>query len=125
MPRAWATWHVTTETGVRSSLRALIGLALLIAACSDDTAAGTPDLKMPDLAVYSLCGHPGDVGNSLGVGRFCNKFSDCAVNSQAIVCAVVGVPNEHFCTFMCHPAASDGGSSECGENAMCACQGGQ
>jgi hypothetical protein len=72
-------------------------------------------------AVFSCCGHPGDTGNSLGVGQFCDP--DPCTGSKAIFCASLGGdPNQHFCTFLCH---GDGGAAECGENADCQCQGTQ
>jgi hypothetical protein len=103
-------------------MRALVIAAALAFGCSDET-------KMSqDLSFYTKCGSPGDPGNSLGVGRFCtiDDFTSpdqCGGGRKAALCAALGGDlTEHFCTFMCH---GDGGASECGENAECACQGGQ
>lgn len=67
------------------------------------------------------CGKPGDPGNSLGVGKYCNGFSDCIGNSKAILCATLGDPNAHFCTLQC----TQGDNAACGAGASCVCQGGQ
>jgi hypothetical protein len=74
----------------------------------------------PDAAA-SICGHPGDEGNSLGVGKFCQYSSDCEGNSRAKLCAIIGDDTAFFCTFLCD---ADGGPDQCGENARCACNGG-
>jgi hypothetical protein len=81
----------------------------------NDSGSGLPDPSS------SICGHPGDQGNSLGVGRFCQSSNDCANNTSATICAIVGDDHSFFCTFVCH---QDGGADQCGENAECACQGG-
>lgn len=78
----------------------------------------------------SSCGQPCDKGNSLGIGRFCNQISDCMGTMVPTLCATLGEPSEHFCTARCNPpdAGPDAGNgflSDCGENAKCACQGGQ
>ncbi len=77
-----------------------------------------------DAAAYanSGCGHPGDKGNSLGVGSFCVTSSDCACNSGAPLCSTLGGPGTDFCTNLCTPS-DGGGDSGCGENASCFCQG--
>lgn len=74
-----------------------------------------------DAAGFKGCGKPGDKGNSIGVGKYCNGFSDCLGNSKAILCATLGDPNAHFCTNSCQV----GDPSACGENATCTCQGSQ
>jgi hypothetical protein len=66
------------------------------------------------------CGHPGDQGNSLGVGKYCDQLTDC-IGLQAGLCATLGDPNAHFCTKTC----TQGSTTECGDNATCSCQGGQ
>jgi hypothetical protein len=79
--------------------------------------------------IDSSCGQPCDQGNSLGIGRFCSGVADCAGTQVPTLCAVIGDSTEHFCTAMCYPpdAAPEGGAflTDCGENAICACQGGQ
>lgn len=104
-------------------MRALaLAVVLALAGCGggDDTASAPADMaRGPDL--YSACGHPGDVGNSLGVGKYCTKLSDCASNPKATLCTILGSSDNFFCTFSC----SGPTSTECGENASCQCQGGQ
>ncbi len=63
------------------------------------------------------CGTPGDVGNALGVGKYCNTSLDC-VGKSAVLCATIGDPNAHFCTMGC---TMGGSSTQCGDNARCAC----
>jgi hypothetical protein len=80
--------------------------------------------SMADIAMIgnSCCGQPGDKGNSLGVGQFCNP--DPCTGDKAIFCASLGGDDrQHFCTFPC--SVPDGGMDPCGENAFCACRGGQ
>jgi hypothetical protein len=100
----------------------LLAAALALSACGgDDTAATSADMRAgADFA--SLCGHPGDKGNSLGVGKYCSKLSDCN-GAMANLCSVLGSSNTFFCTFQCSGNPDLG--SECGENASCQCQGGQ
>ena len=73
------------------------------------------------MVVFSVCGHPGDVGNSLGVGKYCQKLTDCTSNPKATLCSTLGSDNAFFCTMTCTPPANDMGSTECGENAFCQC----
>jgi hypothetical protein len=103
-------------------MRAVILATLLVAGCGgDNTTTVTRDLSIVhDMA--SICGHPGDTGNSLGVGKYCKTLGDCTSNTKATLCSILGSDNSYFCTFVC--TGSDLGS-ECGENATCQCQGGQ
>ena len=72
----------------------------------------------------SICGHPGDVGNSIGVGMFCTMLSDCT--KKASLCTTLGSSNTFFCTRTCDPNSDMGIVAQCGDgNARCACQGGQ
>ncbi|MDB4970845.1 MAG: hypothetical protein JWN44_6534 [Myxococcales bacterium] len=103
-------------------------MALLLSVASvgcggDNTGTGTTAKDMTlvkDMA--SVCGHPGDTGNSLGVGKYCTKITDCSGNSGAILCTVLGSDNAYFCTMSCKGADM---GNECGENAACVCSGGQ
>jgi len=91
--------------------------AIAVASCGgDQPPASGPDAGTPDLAFKSNCGHPGDVGNSIGVGKFCQHQSDCPTKT---LCTQLGDPDNFFCTKVC--SNSDGGTGECGENAHCAC----
>ena len=102
----------------------LFAAALVLAACGGDNPGGGADMAHAlDLTIVSNCGHPGDVGNSFGVGKFCEHQSDCAGTSHPTLCTQLGDPNNYFCTIMC--SGPDAGASECGEAASCACSGGQ
>ncbi len=101
---------------------ATLALALLFFGCGGDTTTATAQDMTVGRDLASLCGHPGDTGNSLGVGKYCTKLSDCTSNTKATLCTILGSDNTYFCTFAC--TGSDLGS-ECGENATCQCQGGQ
>ena len=106
---------------------AFLVLALALAGCGGDdtTSMTTHDLATPgpvhDMA--SICGHPGDTGNSLGVGKYCTTLSDCSSNSKATLCSIIGSDNSYFSTMACSSPADL--ATECGENATCQCQGGQ
>jgi hypothetical protein len=111
-------------------IRALALAALAVIGCGggSNPSTPTPDLsvKAPDMTAFkSDCGFPGDQGNSLGVGKFCTAqtfVADCGMNSKANLCANLGSDTDFFCTFAC---SSTGAADQCGENARCACQGGQ
>ncbi len=64
------------------------------------------------------CNDPGNMGNSVGVGKYCNDSSMCGGGAPS--CATLGDPTEHFCTTTCTM-----GSTACGQGASCQCQGGQ
>jgi hypothetical protein len=81
-----------------------------------EAADATPTDAPSDAA--SACGNPGDVGNSLGVGKYCTKARDC-VGLAALLCATAGNPDNHFCTKSCSPQHDSG--TECGEGATCTC----
>ncbi|HEY2744071.1 MAG TPA: hypothetical protein VGL86_05595 [Polyangia bacterium] len=104
----------------------VLALAFVGLGCGGDD---TTSVTVHDMAagaahdMASLCGHPGDTGNSLGVGKYCTSISDCSSNSKATLCSILGSDNTYFCTFPCSGTADL--ATECGENATCACQGGQ
>jgi hypothetical protein len=108
---------------MRVSLLSLV--AVVAIGCGSSTPATAPDLSMPmssggDMAVYSLCGHPGDTGNSLGVGHYCMDSMDCK-GLQAPVCSTVMPIMQgpiYFCTIQCDPNAT---TSTCGAGATCTC----
>jgi len=83
--------------------------------------AGTEDEATDAFASFdgrSNCGHPGDKGNSLGVGQFCIVIADCFDNAQAKLCTTFGDPDNYFCTFRCN---KDDPPGTCGEQASCQC----
>jgi hypothetical protein len=102
-------------------------LALLILGCDPGTTNNNNSLDMArpaDLSgPLSQCGHPGDTGNSKGVGAYCTKISDCS--GSANICSSLGnganpSPDDtYFCTI--YPCVPDGGADLCGENAECVC----
>jgi hypothetical protein len=99
-------------------MRLLIGIGMcLLFACGGGGGSGKPDAAVD--AFNSLCGKPGDVGNNVGVGKFCAMLSDCTGNMQATLCSSLGDPNTHFCTKTCPMGSTD----QCGTNAMCVCNG--
>ena len=112
------------------ALLALVALAAASCSSSDDhgDAGVTADLAMPsgpDMALLSRCGHPGDVGNSLGVGKFCtNQGPDCSGNGKAVSCSALfngqtpAPTDTYFCSFQCQSTDPAG---TCGDNATCLC----
>ena len=57
----------------------IVSIALAVAvACSSSGDKKTPDAFVPAVdAFQSTCGHPGDTGNEMMIGKFCESFSDC------------------------------------------------
>jgi hypothetical protein len=73
-----------------------------------------------DLAgIRICCGHPGDRGNSVGVGQHCITISDCLNNTKAKICATLFMPEYSFCTARCDPGRDP--LPQCGEDATCLC----
>ncbi len=112
-----------------ATLIAVLLCATLVACGGDDDAATAdaaaidatpPDAPPPD-APESFCGQPGDPGNEIGVGKFCNTISDCSGNGMATICATLGDPDAHFCTRTCQN--EDAGVAVCGTGATCVCAG--
>jgi hypothetical protein len=69
----------------------------------------------------SSCGQPCDVGNSLGVGRYCTKGGgQCNKNPAPFLFCTVDEDStaQPFCTGSCTM------DEQCGENAYCNGQGG-
>ena len=87
-------------------------------ACSSSKSTAKPDAKATVDAFYSTCGQPGDPGNDVGVGKFCQSLSDCLGNGSATLCSILGDNTTFFCTFTC---SSTGSAGQCGSNAMCTC----
>jgi hypothetical protein len=76
----------------------------------------------PDLhaAPTSCCGAPGNPGNELGVGQFCQVSSDCT--GKANICAAMFQADLTFCT---EPCLMGGSPTQCGSGAQCQCGNGQ
>jgi hypothetical protein len=138
--RAKETSRAEAGSFPRMNATILMGLAsaLVATACSsssspggsgDDGGAASDALE----AIDSSCGQVGDQGNSLGVGKFCQNFSDCAGTSQSHLCSIIGDDTTHFCTFICTAPPADAGAEggadvdsgyspdECGTGATCTC----
>jgi hypothetical protein len=121
-------------------MRSVFALLLLLAACRTrpldfdggvpggiDLAAplGSHDLAAPgmrDLAgtPTSCCSTPGNPGNELGVGKYCQDSLDCTGGVN--LCASTIAPNLLFCTKAC---TMNGGNAQCGSGAQCQCAGTQ
>lgn len=110
--------------------RLILAITITLAAgCGGGTTSTPEDMakaKPPDMAVLlSQCGHPGDKGNNLGVGKFCTSIADCTNNGKTNICSSLGngampsMDDTYFCTI--YPCKQDGGASECGDNATCVC----
>ncbi|MCE9574745.1 MAG: hypothetical protein K8W52_16470 [Deltaproteobacteria bacterium] len=80
--------------------------------------AHPPDAAVTVDAFASSCGQPGDVGNELGVGKFCATLTDCSSNGSANLCSILGDPTTFFCTKLCTAAT---GAADCGSNTTCTC----
>ena len=95
-----------------------IGLLACLFACGGGESSKTPDAA-PDVdAFQSDCGKPGDVGNELQIGKFCDSQSDC-VEANLPFCSSLGDPNTHFCTKLCDMGSTD----QCGTATTCTCNG--
>jgi hypothetical protein len=89
-------------------MRVLLIIGMFLAACGGDD-SGTVD------AFYSTCGHPGDMGNEVSIGKFCEDGTMCV--STAPLCSNIGDASTHFCTRTCPM----GDNSVCGTGAQCTC----
>jgi hypothetical protein len=74
----------------------------------------------PADAWQTTCGMPGDEGNELGVGKFCQTLGDCD-GTQAPICSNIGDETTWFCVRLCSSTDPD---SVCGTGAECACDSG-
>jgi hypothetical protein len=72
-------------------------------------------------AFYSQCGHPGDTGNELGIGKFCQSLDDCSSTPSAPLCSILGSSTTFFCTTTC---SMTGSASQCGTATQCVCNSG-
>ena len=97
----------------------LVTFALAAAACGN---GGGDDIATPIDAFASTCGMPGDLGNELGVGKFCVTLNDCGDTVEAPLCSSFGDPTTFFCTKLCQPPG-DAGVNPCGTGAECVCSG--
>jgi hypothetical protein len=108
--------HTTTSSSGSPSP----GPANNTSSSSSSSSSGSSADAGYDAAAFS-CGSPGDKGNDIGVGKYCNGITDCAGNTKAVLCATLGEPGAHFCTTQC----SGAGDTSCGTGATCSCDNGQ
>jgi hypothetical protein len=103
-------------------------IALLLAAATvacSDSGSSTGDMAHDaalDMTKVSACGHVGDTGNALGVGKYCTSGTDCTGLTASICSAIQnsgGPEDTYFCTKICTGPTD----TSCGTNAVCACQG--
>ncbi len=61
------------------------------------------------------CVKPGDPGNELGLGRYCEQAADCAFDGALRLCTAQFTTNPYawFCTTLCAD------TSQCGTGALC------
>lgn len=91
-------------------------ILLLAWACGSSSTPKKPDAAID--AVQSTCGNPGDVGNEMGVGKYCETLADCSGNGPSTLCSSFGDPTTHFCT---HTCSSTGSAGQCGSATTCEC----
>ena len=93
----------------------LIASVFLLVACGGGGGSSQPDAAAD--AFNSTCGMPGDLGNEIGIGKFCASLSDCSSTMSAKLCSSIGDPTTHFCTKTCTMGSTD----QCGTATMCVC----
>jgi hypothetical protein len=105
----------------------LLIVALVAVGCGSSPSGGDMSMAASDLAMsssgsdmFSVCGHPGDTGNSKGVGKYCTDpgGSMCPAGT---VCSTLMQPPQgttYFCTIPCNINDT---TNVCGENATCTC----
>ena len=74
-----------------------------------DAAPGQADASTGD-----LCAEPGAVGNSMGVGKYCQSDADCSGQAAGLCTVVQQSDAPPFCTKVCF-----GAGDECGPDASC------
>jgi hypothetical protein len=110
------------NSGFQKNAFALCLVSFLAGCTSSSSSSAPPADAGPDVS-NSSCGKPGDVGNSLGIGKFCLSTDDCKSNKLDLLCSSVANGTEltttysYFCTAQCNPTKE----GFCGEGAVCAC----
>jgi hypothetical protein len=99
---------------MRTQFGTLVWILAMLAACSSE---GKQTVDATVDAYDSDCGRPGDVGNELGIGKFCESISDCSTTQSAPLCSSLGSDRTHFCTRTC----TMGSTTQCGTDTMCIC----
>jgi hypothetical protein len=92
-----------------------------------------PDLSAaapagPDMQPFSACGHPGDVGNNLGIGKYCDLSNlSCGFGIECSALFNSQLPADqqtYFCTKGCGlqtSATTPDPAVDCGTGARCQC----
>jgi hypothetical protein len=102
--------------------RLLLAFILVLVACGSSSKSTPADAGPIDAGLESACGHPGDMGNALGVGIYCPTGTECT-GSGTLCSSIVNNPatpasNTYVCILpncdTCDPAA-------CGQDAYCVC----
>lgn len=101
---------------------AVLCVVVVLAACSSSGGGSSksPDAASTADAYFTKCGAPGDVGNELGIGKFCASIGDCSGTQSAPLCSSLGDKDTHFCTRTC----TMGSTTQCGTGATCTCNSG-
>lgn len=76
------------------------------------------DLAGPE----STCGHPGDTGNNLGIGKYCMTLGDCPTTAPLCTAIENGIEPVNAQSYFCTTTCTSGDNSKCGDNANCICQ---
>jgi hypothetical protein len=93
-------------------------------AATKKDSGGKTDAGTDSAGPFSVCGHPGDKGNSKGVGQYCTTSTECP--ATAPICSNLEnsmMPKDKqtfFCVLPGCNACSPPGF--CGDNATCACE---
>jgi hypothetical protein len=126
------TVRSSSRGGLALGLGRFVSGAIVVATLGCSAGSGArkaidsgPEAPEDAAAPLSACGSPGDLGNSIGVGKFCRTALDCLKNGNADICSSilndVSAPkatDTYFCTIACMP---DAGVSQCGDDAVCSC----
>jgi hypothetical protein len=89
---------------------------------SHHEAGGKTDSGGEASVPFSACGHPGDEGNSIGVGKYCTSYTDCPVTAP--LCSnIENSPGSATNTFFCVIPCNSCPLPDCGEGASCVCEG--
>jgi len=98
-------------------MQSRLAIIVFVAACGGGDSPSSPDGPAPDTEPFeSDCGFPGDEGNELGIGLFCDSQAICA-EAGLPFCSTLGDPNTHFCTKTCTMGSTD----QCGTATECTC----
>jgi hypothetical protein len=104
----------------RSFVGGALAVYVVLAVVSMPSCSSTvePEQADPSLNRVEGCGLPGSIGNDFGVGRFCERDSDCTslASPLQLHCSTVLVDAvlPLLCSASCEP-----GTTDCGSGASC------